>query len=459
MKPVLQLALDFVDLPRALQVAEEAIAGGADWLEAGTPLIKSEGLDAIRQIKSRWPDRVIVADMKTMDAGRAEVECAAKAGARVVGVLGAASDATIKECVEAAKNYGAQVIVDMIQVDDVVARAKAVEAFGADYVGIHLAIDEQMQGKTPWDTLREVAKVVTIPIAVAGGINSETAAMALESGASIVIVGGAITKATDATAATQAVKKAMQTGKAVESEYFVRATGPDIREMLSRVSAANVSDALHRSGDIRGMRPLAPGAKMVGPAFTVRTAPGDWGKPVQAIDMAAPGDVLVIDAGGILPACWGELATNSAIQRGLAGVVIYGAARDTGDIRELGLPLFSTLVTPTAGEARGFGEMGVSIRIEGVTISPGDWVIGDDDGICVIPKAKAVEYTNRAMDVLEKENRLRAGDPGGQHPEPGGISAPLGEEVAPCRCSLGPPLSSSWRAAVGQSATSWPSLS
>jgi 3-hexulose-6-phosphate synthase/6-phospho-3-hexuloisomerase len=408
MKPVLQLALDFVDLPRAIQVAEEAIAGGADWLEVGTPLIKSEGLEAIRQIKSRWPDRVIVADMKTMDAGRAEVECAAKAGARVVGVLGAASDATIRECIEAAKNYGAEVVVDMIQVNDVVARAKAVEAFGADYVGIHLAIDEQMQGKTPWDTLRAVAKAVTIPIAVAGGINSETAAMALQAGASIVVVGGAVTKAADATAATRAVKQAMETGKAVKSEFFVRTTGPDIREMLTRVSAANVSDALHRSGDIPGMRPITSGAKMVGPALTVRTAPGDWAKPVQAIDMADPGDVLVIDAGGVLPACWGELATNSAIQRKLAGVVIYGAVRDTADIRELRFPLFSTLVTPTAAEAKGFGEIGVPIRIAGISISPGDWIVGDDDGVCVIPKDRAVECTNRAMDVLEKENRLRA---------------------------------------------------
>jgi 3-hexulose-6-phosphate synthase/6-phospho-3-hexuloisomerase len=408
MEPVLQLALDFVDLPRALQVAEEAVAGGADWLEAGTPLIKSEGLEAIRALKSRWPDRTIVADMKTMDAGRAEVECAAKAGARVVGVLGAASDATIKECIEAARNYGAEVVVDMIQVADVVTRAREVEEMGAHYVGIHLAIDEQMQGKTPWDTLREVAKAISIPIAVAGGINSETAPLALEAGASIVVVGGAITKAADATAATRAVKHAMQTRVSVKSEYFVRTTGPDIREMLMRVSAANVSDALHRSGDIPGMRPLAPGSKLVGPALTVRTAPGDWAKPVEAIDKAQPGDVLVIDVGNVLPAVWGELATNSAIQRGVAGVLIYGAARDTGDIRALGFPLFSTLVSPTAGEAKGFGEIGVPIKIAGVLVSPGDWIIGDDDGVCVIPKEKAVEYTNRAMDVLERENRMRA---------------------------------------------------
>jgi 3-hexulose-6-phosphate synthase/6-phospho-3-hexuloisomerase len=65
------------------------------------------------------------------------------------------------------------------------------------------------------------------------------------------------------------------------------------------------------------------------------------------------------------------------------------------------------LVTPTAGEPKGFGEIGVPIRIAGVRVAPGDWIIGDDDGVCVIPKDKALEYTNRAMDVLEKENRLR----------------------------------------------------
>jgi 3-hexulose-6-phosphate synthase/6-phospho-3-hexuloisomerase len=226
MKPVLQLALDFVDLPRALQVAEEAVAGGVDWLEVGTPLIKSEGLQAIREIKSRWPSLTVVADMKTMDAGRAEVECAAKAGAQVVGVLGAASDATIRECVEAARNYGAEIIVDMVQVADVVARALAVEEMGASYIGIHVAIDEQMQGKTPWETLREVTQAVSIPVAVAGGINSETAPLALKAGASIVVVGGAITKAADATAATRAVRQAMDTMVAVKSEFFVRSTAP-----------------------------------------------------------------------------------------------------------------------------------------------------------------------------------------------------------------------------------------
>jgi len=71
-KPILQIALDFVDLPRAIAVAEEAVTGGAGWLEAGTPLIKSEGLQSVRELHARFPDHVIVADMKTMDAGRTE---------------------------------------------------------------------------------------------------------------------------------------------------------------------------------------------------------------------------------------------------------------------------------------------------------------------------------------------------------------------------------------------------
>ena len=89
--------------PGRSAVAEEALRGGVDWIEAGTPLIKSEGLEAVREMKRRWPDRVIVADLKTMDAGRFEMESAAKAGARVAGVLGAASDATIAECIEVAR--------------------------------------------------------------------------------------------------------------------------------------------------------------------------------------------------------------------------------------------------------------------------------------------------------------------------------------------------------------------
>lgn len=407
-QPVLQVALDFVDLERAVKVAEEAVAGGADWIEAGTPLIKSEGLNAVRELRRSFPNRVIVADMKTMDAGRAEVEAAAKAGANIIDVLGAASDATVKECVEAANNYGAEIIVDLIEVGDPVERARAAEAAGAHYIAVHTAIDVQMRGGDPFERLKVVANSVDIPVAVAGGVNSETAATAVRYGADIVIVGGAIIKSGDARRAAEEIKRAMLSGEAVRTDLYKRVDLANVREILRRVSTPNISDAMHRSGELEGIMPISPGFKMVGPALTIRSYPGDWAKPVEAIDLAEEGDVIVIDAGGLGPALWGELATHSCLQKKVAGVVIDGAIRDTVEIRALGFPAFSRLITPTAGEPKGFGEINVPVKVGGRRVFPGDWMVGDDDGVVVIPRDKVVEITNRAMDVLEKENRLRA---------------------------------------------------
>jgi len=404
---IVQVALDFVDLPRAVEVAREAVAGGVDWVEAGTPLIKAEGLNAVRELKAAFPDKLIFADLKTMDAGRIEVEYAAKAGAGLVGVLGAASDSTIKECIEAAHNYGCKLIVDMIEVADPIARARQAEAWGADYVGIHTAIDQQMRGEAPFATLRAVAEAVSIPVSAAGGINSETAAAAVAAGAAVVVVGGAVIKATDATAAAAEIRRAVDEGVAIETTLYKRAGAADIRGVLEQVSTANISDAWHRQPSLHGIKPLLPGPHMCGPAVTVRTCPGDWAKPVEAIDECRPGDVLVIDAFNSYPAIWGELATHSAKVKGLAGLVVWGAIRDTPEIARIGFPAFSSLVSANAGEPKGFGEINVPVAIAGQTVEPGDWVVGDDDGVIVLPRAQAVELANRAMDVLEKENRLR----------------------------------------------------
>ena len=110
---VLQVALDFMILERAIKAAEEAIRGGADWLEAGTPLIKSEGMKAIRELKRRF-HRITVADLKTMDVGRVEVEMAAKSGADIITVLGVADDSTIEDSIKAARKYGAKIMVDLL---------------------------------------------------------------------------------------------------------------------------------------------------------------------------------------------------------------------------------------------------------------------------------------------------------------------------------------------------------
>lgn len=406
--PVLQLALDFINLSQALRAAREAVAAGPIWLEAGTPLIKSEGLNSVRALREEFGQHVIVADMKIMDAGRTEVEMAANAGANVVAVLGAASDSTIEECVEAGARYGVQIMVDLAEVADPVARAVRAQELGVSIIGVHCPIDVQMRGGDPFETLQVVAQAVTVPVAVAGGVNSETAARALGAGASIVIVGGAINKAPDATEATRQILEALRTGAAVGTERFKRGGPEQVRELFGRVTAANVSDAQHRKGWLPGIMPLDPAMKCVGPAFTVWTYPGDWNKPVQAIDQARPGDVLVVDVRGEGPAVWGEEASKSCVRKGLAGIVIHGAARDSREIRELGFPCFSSLVCPAAGDPKGVGLIGVPLKIAETAIRPGDWIIADADGVIVVPQEKAVETANRALSVVEREAREKA---------------------------------------------------
>ncbi|MBE9566451.1 MAG: orotidine 5'-phosphate decarboxylase [Proteobacteria bacterium] len=404
---LLQVALDFVELDRALKVAAEAAAGGADILEAGTPLIKSVGLDAVRRLRAAHPKLIVAADMKVMDAGRIEVESAAKAGAKVVHVLAAASDATIAECVEAGREYGAQIVADLLGTTDPVARAKQVAELGVDFVGVHTAIDMQMRAADPFTQLSEITGAVEAPVCVAGGIHSENAAQAVEAGAAVVIVGGAITKAPDARKATAELKRAITEGVKIPTNLYKRVSGEEIREILMQISAANLSDAMHRRGVLSGLKAVGPGLKMAGPALTVRTAPGDYAKPVEAIDHAKPGEVIVVDAGGVGPAVWGEMATRSAMNRKVAGIVIDGALRDSGDIRALKFPAFSRVICPNAGEPRGLGEIGVSITVAGEVVEPGDWILGDDDGLVRVPRDRVAEWANRGMEVYERESRVR----------------------------------------------------
>ncbi|MDR3210815.1 MAG: orotidine 5'-phosphate decarboxylase [Planctomycetota bacterium] len=406
--PVLQVALDFLDLERALKLAGEAVAGGTDWLEAGTPLLKSEGLEAVRRLCAAFPEHTVVADLKTMDAGRLEFEAAAKAGAKVAVVLAAAADSTIAECVEAGRKYGIKTCCDTINIppEQQAERARQVEKLGVDFIGVHLPIDEQMLGHDPLARLKAVRAAVDTPLAVAGGVTSETAPAMVAAGAAVVIVGGALHKAKDARQAARALRDAMDSGQASASSLGHRASGAALAETLLRASTSNLSDAMHHRPCLRNIASRAPGLKMAGEAITVRSAPGDWSKVVQAIDHARPGNVLVADCGGVPPAVFGELAALSAKGRGLAGVVIHGYIRDSDVSTRLGLPLFATGVCSDAGEANGFGEINCEINLSGQAIRPGDWIFADDDGVMVLPREGALSWANRAVDVAENEERV-----------------------------------------------------
>ncbi len=159
---------------------------------------------------------------------------------------------------------------------------------------------------------------------------------------------------------------------------------------------------------MKGIEPLTTtGKKIVGKALTVKTVDGDWAKPVEAIDKADKNRIIVIDADAGKTAVWGELASWSCQQKGIQGVVIDGAVRDVGDIREMNFPVFARYRASNAGEPKGYGALEDDIVCGERKVRTGDWIIGDDSGVMVVPKEEAVQIANRALDVMEKENRVR----------------------------------------------------
>ena len=249
-------------------------------------------MNAVREMKKALPGVRIVADMKTVDTGAIEVEMAAKAGADIVAILASSDDATIEDAMRAARKYGVEIMLDLLTVPDPVKRSRELEALGVDYICVHVGIDQQMTGRDTIDFLRDIVKEVATPVAAAGGIDALTGAEAVASGAAIVIVGGSIVRSADVTGSARKIREAIDHAQSQGGAKVSREE--EMIAIFKEVSSSNISDAMHRKGAMKGILPINLDSKIVGRAVTVQTFAGDWAKPVEAIDLAGPGDVLVI---------------------------------------------------------------------------------------------------------------------------------------------------------------------
>jgi 3-hexulose-6-phosphate synthase len=170
--------------------------------------VKVNGLKLVKDLKARFPKQQILADLKTMDAGYYEAEPFFKAGAAITTVLGTADLDTIKGVIAVADKYGAKAQVDLINVADKAAVAKAAAAAGAHIIGIHTGIDQQIAGHTPFADLEALLALnLGTLVSVAGGIKASTVAQVVKAGASIIVVGGAITGAKDPGKAAEEIRK------------------------------------------------------------------------------------------------------------------------------------------------------------------------------------------------------------------------------------------------------------
>lgn len=170
-----------------------------------------------------------------------------------------------------------------------------------------------------------------------------------------------------------------------------RAVSPELVEKFRALPVANISDCMSRmdAGGAR-LRPMHDGTLLAGPALTVRTRPGDNLMVHKALGMAQPGDVIVVDAGGDLTnAIIGEIMTSYAQTRGIAGIVINGAIRDVGAIQRGSFPVYAAGVTHRGPYKDGPGVINGTIALDGMTIQPGDLILGDEDGLLCVPYEQA----------------------------------------------------------------------
>lgn len=204
----LQVAIDLLTTEAALELAGQ-VAEYVDIIELGTPLIKAAGLSAVTAVKNAHPDKLVFADMKTMDAGELEADIAFKAGADLMTVLGTADDSTIAGAVKAAKAHNKGVVVDLIGVADKVTRAKEVRALGAKFVEMHAGLDEQAKPGFDLTGLLRAGEQAQVPFSVAGGVSLSTIEAVQRAGAEVAVAGGAIYGADDPALAAKKLRAAI----------------------------------------------------------------------------------------------------------------------------------------------------------------------------------------------------------------------------------------------------------
>lgn len=186
-----QCSLDIPTIDEAMGLARGAVNAGIDWIEAGTPLILGEGVHALERIHAEFPNKPIVADLKTMDGAGLEAEMMLRAGATHVVVMSQAHWASVKEMVKMAKDYGGQVMADVLNSPNKVDAAKRMQDLGVDWVILHTGFDERnhVPGLSPLNELQSILDAVNIPVQAVGGLSIDQAVKCVEMGASSLVIG------------------------------------------------------------------------------------------------------------------------------------------------------------------------------------------------------------------------------------------------------------------------------
>lgn len=209
MRPKIQVALDLVKLEKAVDIASR-VAEYVDYIEAGTPLIKVEGMKSVSLLKRKFPSKKIIADLKTMDTGYLEASLAYEHGADYSTVMGVADINTIKGAIKARDEFSKGMMIDLMNLDDS-DKIRYIASLKPDYFIIHSGIDMQLRGIEPFENLHRILNMdLSIKIGVAGGLNNRNLLNLKGLDVDLLIVGGYITKAVDPVKAAKQISETLE---------------------------------------------------------------------------------------------------------------------------------------------------------------------------------------------------------------------------------------------------------
>ncbi len=180
--------------------------------------------------------------------------------------------------------------------------------------------------------------------------------------------------------------------------------------LMADISTSHLADALKNltgeSNVVPGVKPIKEGLRMWGEVITAHTSSDDWGTVLKAIDQAEAGKILFLKSDDDQRAIWGELTSKAAQNKKIKGTIVFGAVRDVSAVRSMNYPVFSRAIVPNAGTPRNEGEVNIPIKLEDLTVHPGDFALADDGGVVVVSPEKLHETLKESLKIKDAEEEI-----------------------------------------------------
>ncbi|NUM35415.1 MAG: hypothetical protein HUU50_12770 [Candidatus Brocadiae bacterium] len=396
------VSLDFLHLENALFYAEQSIAGGIDFLEIGSLLLKNTGFNSVRIFKERFPSLKIVCDLKILQPQILEIEAASKSQIFAITISGAISEQNYQICLDMAQKNSLKAYLDFRGCAPCVVQNALSLIPRADAVIIDFFPQNQSIS-----LFQQISSMTDTPIFLQPSSLDENTLKGPLGFASMLVV--PIQESTSSISkeiiskAKNILNKIESQGEVSQKEYNEQT----LREKLRKISTVHICEVYRKPIFLEKVYPLHRFTKILGRAYTLRVWPGEQKQVIQYLMEIPEQSILVVDAGGTQGnAVWSCLATEIAMKRKLSGAVVYGSISDVPYIRQKGFPCYAAALTAIPGQEENTASYNIPLTLGNVTIQPGDWMIGDDNGIVCIPSMQAFAIVDNAFELAKSRESI-----------------------------------------------------